>query len=65
MAVLLTLIYLAVQVKQTRKLQQAEAVRVTAPKDEIFMALRDSPYIPDILEKLNNDEELSHSEKQD
>ena len=64
MAVLLTLIYLAVQVKQTRKLQQAEAIRVArSERRDFFTALRDSPYIPEILEKLNKDEELSHSEK--
>ena len=37
MAVLLTLIYLAVQVKQTRKLQQAEAIRVARSERRDFL----------------------------
>jgi hypothetical protein len=62
-AVLATLIYLAVQIAQTRKMQQAESVRASrAERRDFFTSLRDSPYIPDILEKLASGDELSHSE---
>jgi len=62
-AVLVTLIYLAVQVRQARKMQLAESIRATrAERREFFTSLRDSPFIPDIFEKLSQGHELSHSE---
>ncbi len=62
-AVLVTLIYLALQVRQTRKMQLAESIRATrAERREFFTSLRDSPFIPAILEKVANRAELSYSE---
>ena len=62
-AVLVTLIYLALQVRQARKMQLAESIRATrAERREFFLSLRDSPFIPDILEKREHGEELSYSE---
>ena len=63
LAVLVTLIYLAVQISQTPKMQQTEAVRATrAERRECFASLRDSPYVPEILEKCANGEDLTYAE---
>ena len=63
-AVLITLVYLALQVRQTRKMQLAESIRATrAERRDFFTALRDSPFIHEILEKLQNGETLSYAEK--
>lgn len=62
-AVLVTLIYLALQVRQARKMQLAESIRATrAERREFFTSLRDSPFIPEILEKRANGAELSYAE---
>ncbi|MEZ5570378.1 MAG: hypothetical protein R3E64_00015 [Halioglobus sp.] len=62
-AVLVTLIYLALQVRQTRKMLLAESIRATrAERREFFTAFRDSPFIHEILEKRANGEELSYTE---
>ena len=62
-AVLVTLIYLAVQVRQARKMQLAESIRATrAERREFFIALRDSPFIPEILGKFESGGELSEAE---
>ena len=62
-AVLVTLIYLAIQIRQARKTQLAESIRATrAERREFFTALRDSPFMPEILEKLSQDQELTPSE---
>ncbi len=64
LAVLVTLVYLALQVRQSRKVQLAESIRATrAERREFFIALRDSPFIPEILEKVANGEALSYSEQ--
>lgn len=63
-AVLVTLIYLALQVRQARRMQLAESIRATrAERREFFTSLRDSPFIPEILEKKANGAELSYSEQ--
>ncbi len=63
-AVLATLIYLAIQVSQAKKLQQAEAIRATRQeRRELFAGIRDSPYVPELLEKLEYGNELSRAEK--
>jgi len=62
-AVLATLIYLSVQITQARGMQQAEAIRATrAERREFFTSMRDSPYIPEIFEKLNIGTELTYAE---
>jgi hypothetical protein len=62
-AVLITLIYLALQVRQARKMQLAESIRATrAERRDFFTALRDSPFIHEILEKRLNGEALSYAE---
>lgn len=63
LAVLVTLIYLALQVRQARKVQLAESIRATrAERREFFLSLRDSPYIHDILEKRADGTELTYAE---
>lgn len=63
LAVLVTLIYLALQVRQARKVQLAESIRATrAERREFFLSLRDSPYIHEILEKRAEGAELTYSE---
>ena len=63
LAVLVTLIYLALQVRQARKVQLAESIRATrAERREFFLSLRDSPYIHDILEKRAAGTELTYAE---
>ncbi len=62
-AVLATLIYLALQVRQARKVQLAESIRATrAERREFFISLRDSPFIHEILEKCASGIELSYAE---
>jgi len=63
-AVLVTLIYLAVQIRQTRIAQQIDAIRTNrTERRDFFTALRDSPYIPPIIAKLNADTQISNEEE--
>ena len=62
-AVLITLLYLAVQVRQTRLAQRFDSVRTSrTERREFFTAVRDSPYIPPILAKLEAGEEITPEE---
>ena len=63
-AVLVTLIYLAIQVRHARRAQQAEAIRANRiERREYHTGFRDSPYIPKIYAKLESGEELNTEEE--
>ena len=62
-AVLVTLIYLAVQVRQTRMTQRLDSVRTNrTERREFFTAVRDSPFMPAILAKLEAGEAITAEE---
>ena len=64
LAVLVTLIYLAVQVRHTRRAQQAEAIRANRlERREFHTSVRDSPYIPVIMSKIESGDELTPEEE--
>ena len=64
LAVLVTLIYLAIQVRHTRHAQQAAAIRANRlERREYHTAVRDSPYIPIIMSKLESGDELTAEEE--
>jgi hypothetical protein len=64
LAVLVTLIYLAIQVRHTRRAQQAEAIRANRlERREFHTAIRDSPYITMIVAKIESGDELTAEEK--
>ena len=63
-AVLVTLIYLAIQVRHTRRAQQAEAIRANRQeRREYHSMFRDSPYMPSIYAKIENGENLTAEEE--
>jgi hypothetical protein len=64
LAVLVTLIYLAIQVRHTRRAQQAEAIRANRlERREFHTAIRDSPYIAMIIAKIESGDELTAEEE--
>ena len=64
LAVLVTLIYLAIQVRHTRRAQEAEAIRANrVERREFHTAIRDSPYIPMIYAKIDSGEKLTAEEE--
>jgi hypothetical protein len=64
LAVLVTLIYLAIQVRHSRREQQASAIRANRmERREFHTALRDSPYIPIIYVKIESGDELTAEEE--
>jgi hypothetical protein len=64
LAVLVTLIYLAIQVRHTRRAQQAEAIRANRlERREYHTTVRDSPYIPMISTKIESGDELTAEEE--
>ena len=64
LAVLVTLIYLAIQVRHARRAQQAEAIRSNRmERREYHTTLRESPYMPMIISKLERGEELTEEEE--
>ncbi len=63
-AVLITLVYLAIQIRHARSAQQSEAVRSNRQeRREFFTYLRDSPYMPAILAKVKRGEEITDDEQ--
>jgi hypothetical protein len=63
-AVLVTLIYLAIQVRHTRRAQQAEAIRANRlERREYHTTVRDSPYMPMISTKIESGDELTAEEE--
>lgn len=63
LAVLVTLIYLAIQVRHARRAQQADAIRANRlERREYHTGFRDSPYIPKIYSKIVRGEELDEEE---
>jgi hypothetical protein len=64
LAVLVTLIYLAIQVTHARRAQQAEAIRSNRlERREYHTTLRDSPYIPIIYSKIDSGVALTAEEE--
>ena len=64
LAVLVTLIYLAIQVRHTRRAQQAEAIRANRlERREYHTTVRDSPYMPMISAKIESGDELTAEEE--
>ena len=64
-AVLVTLIYVAVQVRQGRIAQKIEAIRNNrTERRDFFIAMRDAPYVPAIIANLNDGGEISDEEAQ-
>ena len=64
LAVLVTLIYLAVQVRHTRRAQQADAIRANRlERREYHTAIRDSSYMPMISAKIGSGDELTAEEE--
>lgn len=62
-AVIVTLLYLAVQVRQARMAQRLDSVRTNRnERREFFTAVRDSPYLPPILAKLEAGEDITAEE---
>lgn len=62
-AVVVTLVYLARQVQQARREQQIAAIRANRyERREYFEAMRDSPYLPAILCKMEAGEALTAEE---
>ena len=63
LAVVITLIYLAVQVRQARMAQRLDSVRTNrTERRDYFTSVRDSPYIPGILARLEAGEEPTPEE---
>jgi hypothetical protein len=63
LAVLVTLIYLAIQVRHTRRAQQAEAIRSNrVERRDYHTTLRESPYMPMIFSKQVRGEKLNEEE---
>ena len=59
LAVVITLVYLAVQVGHARRAQRVEAIRSNrTERRDFFMGVRDSPYIPAIYAKIDRGELL-------
>jgi hypothetical protein len=64
LAVLVTLIYLAIQVRHAIRSQQADAIRANRQeRREYHTDFRDSPYIPGILQKISEGEALTEAEE--
>jgi hypothetical protein len=62
-AVLITLVYLAQQVRHARHEQQAAAIRaMRSDRRQFFEGIRDSPHIPAILCKADDGEPLTREE---
>jgi len=63
-AVLVTLIYLAIQVRHSRRAQEAEAIRTNRQeRRDYFSQMRDSPYMPVIFARLEAGEPLTREEE--
>ena len=63
-AVVVTLIYLAIQVAHARRAQQAEAIRSNRiERREYHTGVRDSPYIPIIFSRIENGEEITKEDE--
>jgi hypothetical protein len=65
LAVVITLLYLARQVRHARREQQIAAIRANRnERREYYTTARDSPYLPGILSKLKAGGDLSPEEEQ-
>jgi hypothetical protein len=64
LAVFATLLYLAIQVRESSRAAKFAAVQANrAQRIAGFIGLRDSPYLPSIMAKLQTGEELNAEEK--